>query len=78
MRLYREDLATRANVGAAAGNLGLDDFGATLQTWLAFAAENLGEFFEIVAFCAIGLNIGSHRRAARFDRFGHNITGGAQ
>ena len=64
------------NMRATAGHFNFDDFGATAWTWCTFSVKNLGEFFEIVAFGAVRLDVGGHSRAAGFNGSIHYCAGG--
>jgi len=46
----------RTEVGAAAGDPGFDDDGATAWTGLAFAAEDAGKA-GVATFLALGINV---------------------
>ena len=65
-------------MSAATSDTDFDNFGAALRTGLAFASKNLGEFFEIIAFGAIGLNVSSHGGTARVDGFLHDFACGVE
>ena len=62
----------------AASDTGFDDFGATLWARLTITPKNLGKFFEIVAFGAVGFDVSSHGGAARVDGFLHDFACGAK
>ena len=65
-----------ADVGTTPSDFDFDDFGATAWAGLVFAPKNLSEFFEIIAFGAVGFDIGRHSGTARGNGAIHYFPGG--
>ena len=63
-------------MGATTSKFGFNDFGPTTVTGLVLTVKNLSKEFKIVAFGAIGFEVGCHGGATRLDRFVHDFAGG--